>query len=127
MKTLEQLGISPAPWKVCDGRSLGGDVIGIECEDKPAHLVAGDVILKEADAQIMSAAPELYRGLREAVVEVCHDCPYCGVRPDYRCSNRNCLGLAALWRAALAKAAGEIGAKEREPQDKRQSRTSRPR
>ena len=60
MKKLEELGISPAPWKVCEERSLGGDVVGVECADVKADLVAGDVILKEADANMMSAAPDMY-------------------------------------------------------------------
>ena len=100
MKKLEELGISPTPWKVCDERSLGGDVIGIECAEKFADLVAGDVILKEADATIMSAAPELYECLYEAVYFHCSRCPAhgCGC-------NKDC--LFHKWRLALAKASGE--------------------
>ena len=105
MKTLEQLGISPTPWSVDDHNNIRtGD----------GHTLAATMVSDayghdrtKNDAFIIAAAPELYKRLREAVVEVCHDCPYCGARPDYKCSNQNCLGLATLWRAALAKAAGE--------------------
>lgn len=105
MKKLEELGISPTPWKVCDERSLGGDVIGIECAEKFAYLVAGDVILKEADATIMSAAPELYQALwfqcfGNTGVGNCRNCKGAELGNCKTCP----LGNA---RAALAKASGE--------------------
>ena len=110
MKTLEQLGISPAPWRhtPADEWTHAGIDDANGCGVGETYQVAGkDETAETANACICAAAPELYKRLREAVVEVCHDCPYCGARPDYKCSNKNCLGLATLWRAALAKAAGE--------------------
>ena len=103
MKTLEQLGISPTPWKVCDERSLGGAIIGMECAEKFADLVAGDVILKEADATIMSAAPELYDALQSLVEYIDRECIPCG---ETACE------LMAAAHNALAKAAGESEARQ---------------
>ena len=61
MKTLEQLGLSPLPW------TLGSLVIGsdglrarssIDADDETC--VAGDSLLKEEDARLMTASPNIY-------------------------------------------------------------------
>ena len=114
MKTLEQLGISPAPWSI-DYDYDDGVPYRVNCT-RPRGLSNRvfddcDGIL-DADALLIAAAPELYKSLREAIIEICHDCPDCDVNSDYKCSNQNCVGQAALWRAALAKASGESEVKE---------------
>lgn len=105
MKTLEQLGISQAPWSVDnhnnirtgDGHTLAATIVSDSyCHDRT-----------ENDALIIASAPELYEALREAIIEICHDCPNCGAYPKYKCKNQDCKCFSAKWRAALAKAAGE--------------------
>ena len=61
MKPLEQLGLSPLPW------TLGSLIIGsdglmarssIDAADETC--VAGDALLKEEDARLMTASPNIY-------------------------------------------------------------------
>ena len=104
MKKLEELGISPAPWSVFD-KLTDGFVGGIECAEKNEDIVAGDVILKEADANMMSAAPDMY----DALWQQCFgetgtvNCRICSGADLCKCDTCP-LGKA---RAALAKASGE--------------------
>lgn len=98
MKKLEELGISPAPWRVTKainadwGKSLivmskGGGAI--------------PTLLPE-NARLIAAAPELYEALRRYVVgTVC-----CRADRDcVRCPNTLCIVKGAT--AALRKAGGE--------------------
>lgn len=60
MRTLQELGISPAPWKI------GGyedDMIFNECGDIVAECVA------ERDSRLIAAAPKLYEALLLAYEE----------------------------------------------------------
>ena len=61
MKTIAQLGLSPLPW------TLGSLIIGsdglrarssIDADDETC--VAGDALLKEEDARLMTASPNIY-------------------------------------------------------------------
>lgn len=61
MKTVEELGLSPLPW------TLGSLIIGsdglrarssIDADDETC--VAGDALLKEEDARLMTASPNIY-------------------------------------------------------------------
>lgn len=106
MKTLEQLGISPAPWKVND-RELGDDK-EIWCEYISDRIIKGEkrtkVVAKcnayfdtyKPDAHLIAAAPELYEALLE-MVEIYRD----GGSYDY------VQEVITKAQAALAKAAGE--------------------
>lgn len=60
MRTLQELGISPTPWKV------GGD------EDDMIFNERGDVVAEyvaERDTRLIAAAPKLYEALRLAYEE----------------------------------------------------------
>ena len=106
MKKLEELGISPTPWSVESTpnilhpdviSSVKTDIVCIGCRDY-------------ANARLIAAAPELYKCLREAVVENCHDCgnldnEMSAYQDDFVCHNDKC--FVKKWRHALAKAAGE--------------------
>lgn len=61
MKSVEELGLSPLPW------TLGSLIIGsdglrarssIDADDETC--VAGDALLKEEDARLMTASPNIY-------------------------------------------------------------------
>lgn len=108
MKTLEQLGISPTPWKKADD---GMGYKDIWCNAPVTEDSEGENIIAEAidakDAHLIAAAPDLYEALREAIIEICHDCPNCGAYPKYKCKNQDCKCFPSKWRAALAKADGE--------------------
>lgn len=104
MKKLEELGISPVPWNVENTNA-----------DKFKHVLDRNnmvVVLSavKTDSALISAAPELYRCLREAVVENCHDCgnldnEMSAYQDDFVCNNDKC--FVKKWRDTLAKAAGE--------------------
>ncbi len=102
MKTLEQLGISPAPWDCALTETAawveeahGLSVANMDTDETP------DLDQAHANARLISAAPELYEALREAVEERCGNCDGREYRPEY------CLGCHVLnWKAALEKAKG---------------------
>lgn len=99
MKTLEQLGISPAPWTVDNHNNIStGD----------GHTLAATIVSNaygldktENNALIIAAVPELYAALFE-MVEMYRD----GGSYDYEQE------VIKKAKAALAKAAGESEAVE---------------
>ena len=117
MKTLNQLGVSPAPWKVND-RELDCDN-EISCEYIRDIIVKGEKRTKlvarcnayfdtyKPDALLIAAAPELYEALRmyqEAFAEIRKSAWFIDAN-FHEIMNLNKVMTAA--DAALAKAAGE--------------------
>ena len=115
MKNLEELGISPAPWKVVPyGESTNSKVAthgDVEfANGESAFMKDGGVNLQKiADTRLVAAAPELYECLREAVIGMCHDCDN---YEDDGCVNTAGACYVQRWRKALAEAI-EIKRKER--------------
>lgn len=103
MKTLEELGISPAPWSFADDGMGGCDIscsgasYGEDCEGD--DIIAQGV--QKKDARIMAAAPKLYKRLAFAVEQY-----KCQTRQCNNCPNRKCCWIVDA-TAALAEAAGE--------------------
>ena len=104
MKTLEQLGISPAPWYI--EKNTGVLCAKSEYYKHPIVDDYGDFD-NNNDKRFIAAAPDLYEALREAILAECIGCRYCGPHPKYECDNHDCRQAPAKWRASLAKAAGE--------------------
>lgn len=107
MKKLEELGISPAPWECATNDR--GEFIGT-LNGRGFYVAKFSYDITPNDARLIAAAPELYKFLREAVVENCHDCgnldnEMSAYQDDFVCHNDKC--FVKRWRAALAKAAGE--------------------
>lgn len=99
MKSLEQLGISPAPWKAVQGISLWVESsYGIGVADDIDTI---DDETGEANARLIAAAPELYEALREIVADnKCGlMCSLCGAAD--KCKIRRV--VAALEKAGGAK------------------------
>lgn len=103
MKTIEQLGVSPAPWKADIG------VYSFWVDDNAEKSVCmenstckNDRDIGRRNARLIAAAPELYEALRLWVEELCEDCQAeIGKTCDGKCE--------AVRRAvaALEKAGGE--------------------
>jgi len=96
IKPLSALGVSPAPWEICD---FCKDHIGVAA--KTGRRVA-DVATTET-AALVAAAPEIYECLREAVALACARCM---VANQCNGCSGGCRGPAVKWIAALRKAAG---------------------
>ena len=111
MKPLEELGISPAPWRqdervpfcednviLCEYHGEGGHrrIRRVaHCNDKFSEEQA------RIDARLIAAAPELYEALRLCVGEMCKCCKEHADRP--------CVDMCEavrMARAALEKAGG---------------------
>ena len=94
MKTLEELGISPTPWSV--------DLHTVVANDG-CQLIDYDLAFyREEDAELVSASPEMYECLREAVLLKCSGCA--SDAGDKCLWQGEC--FAKKWRAALEKAGG---------------------
>ena len=109
MKRLDELGISPAPWRIgeedCDG--IVEDILDSGFGDESiSGLVVYDGCMDKADASLIAAAPKLYEALREALKSYCEGCNDF-VNEDQRCDPCEC--PARKWRAVLAEAAGDGG------------------
>lgn len=111
MKTLEELGISPAPWrKAVNNYGMGENIIWDARSKRVEHSGIDSCFSFEnqtANHNMMVAAPELYECLREAVIEMCHGHACCGSAPEYKCNGVDGDCFVKRWRSALAKAAGE--------------------
>lgn len=99
MKTVEQLGISPAPWNAV--RST----VSLRVDSADGICVADDIDMiddetGEANARLIAAAPELYEALREIVAD-----NKCGLMCSLCGAADKCKIRCAV--AALEKAGGE--------------------
>ena len=54
---------SPAPWKACKGAVVSDDGKGVNVALLDPPLLEGEVKMKEADARLIAAAPDLLRVL----------------------------------------------------------------
>ena len=104
MKTLEQLGISPTPWRINDHASV---------LDRYCAIISGQYGPYDwHNARLIAAAPELYESLRvyqEAFEEIRKSAWFIDEN-FHAIMNLNKVMTAA--EAALAKASGEREAKE---------------
>ena len=101
MKTLEQLGISPAPWKINENATV---------LDRYSEIISGQYgPYNWHNASLIAAAPDMYEALYESVKEKCTECHEINdYESDIGIEWQMCEGCPVKkWRAALAKAAGE--------------------
>jgi hypothetical protein len=112
MKTIEQLGISPAPWKQGEWVPFCEDNI-VRCDYNRNDGTTSTRIVAECnamfsseqartDARLIAAAPDLYKALRGLLEIVCGDCNS-AYKVDGKCVK--CPRVVAA-EAALAKAGG---------------------
>ena len=90
---VEELGISPAPWKVENSAIFPVDAIF----DAKREVIAG--LIRSVDCKLTSAAPEMYEALRD-LVEVVEWCEEGGIVAEVLDA------VVENARAALRKAAG---------------------
>lgn len=102
MKWLEELGISPAPWRY--GKFVGrvNDRDGNEIVSSSLPIMQTTHIV--ANTRLCRASPGLYKALYEAVEEKCYGCSC--LDSAGKCYCERCKSYS--WRAALAEAAGEV-------------------
>ncbi len=77
MKTLEELGISPAPWTKHGDCSVYGEILAADGSPVVDYDWSANPAAEAADdpnARLIAAAPELYEALREWVEELCDSC-----------------------------------------------------
>ena len=102
MKTVEQLGISPAPWNARKVSREEG-FTGFEVYDDNGNYVLFDGDAGFANCNLIAAAPDMYVALRGLLEIVCVDCKS-SYEIDGKCVK--CPRVVAA-EAALKKAGGE--------------------
>ena len=108
MKTLEQLGISPAPWTNTINTEEPFEINSV-WDARNGCVLSGGYSESLNDARLIAAAPELYEALREAVKEKCTECHQINdYESDIGVEWQMCKGCPVKkWRSVLANAAGE--------------------
>ena len=107
MKTVEQLGVSPAPWTKRGDCSTYGEILAADdtlVVDYDWNASSPAEPNDEPNALLISAAPELYEALRECVDEMCKFCKDTEIGKSMPCES----GCEIMRRAkaALSKAGG---------------------
>lgn len=110
MKTVEELGISPTPWKVVVENKRDCRIFAVEANngsgitDFDCCQEQFDTYEGFANASLIAAAPDLYEALRECVGEMCKFCGETEIGKRLPCE----MGCETMRRAktALEKAGG---------------------
>ena len=97
MKTLEQLGVSPAPWTNTIKSKITFETIRV-WDAMNGGILTGGYAEALNDARLIAATPDLY----EALYDVVAYCESTHLVPSGRFGK-----VLAMAKAALAKAAGE--------------------
>lgn len=104
MKTIEQLGISPAPWYIEENT-------GVLCAKSEyyKHSIVDDCgeFENSNDKRLIAAAPDLYKCLHDAIIAICRMCQYCSVHQSYECKGLKRKCFVKVWRKVIADAAGK--------------------
>ena len=103
MKRLEELGVSPAPWRV-EERPMSSIVYEGRTTHECASVCASIGTRREADMKLITAAPDLYECLREAVISRCGG--RCDWSNGWECQFPDEMCEVQRWRKALEKAGG---------------------
>lgn len=104
MKTVEQLGISPAPWSNTVGAEKPFEANSV-WDAKNGGVLTGGYAESLNDARLIAAAPDLYEALRDCIGEMCRFCKETELGKSMPCE----MGCETMRRAtaALEKAGGE--------------------
>lgn len=115
MKTIEELGISPAPWKQGEWVPFREDNV-VRCEyirkngTKSTRIVAScnaafSFEQARIDARLIAAAPELYKAMFEQVTFYCEHC--LDTNNVTECPDKSGVCKVMEWRKLLEKAGGK--------------------
>ena len=102
MKTIEQLGASPAPWSLNLETCTVVDVNGRPVLDNEFGVAS----MEDADLDLFIGSAGLYECLREAVIEKCRPCIGNRLLEWHHCGHVGC--PYHKWRDALDKAQGKV-------------------
>ena len=105
MKTIEELGISPAPWSNTINTKKPFEVNSVY-DARNGGILTGGYGESLADARLIAAAPDLYKCLYDAIIAICRMCPHCSVHQSYECNEPKRKCCANAWRKVLSDAAG---------------------
>lgn len=104
MKTIEQLGISPAPWTNIINSKRPFESTSV-WDARNGGILTGGYAEALNDARLIAAAPELYKALFEDVTFYCEHC--LDTHNATECPQKNGGDCKILeWRKLLEKAGG---------------------
>lgn len=104
MKPIEELNISPWPWSLESYETTDTHYV-IDFIDQEVVRFCKKSSGKK-NARIMSAAPDMYECLLEAVEDKCRKCKAEWYGECVTADGKDC-EMVAKWKSVLAKAAGE--------------------